>query len=132
MDQGKSAQVARNLTHQLLQQVSDVEPTTENLKAIYPLLLEQGMELREQRRMRTTIATPWATNHIMDRTVCRRRPHGALYLFLSPRLQSAIGTDWHGCAPDCTQFVFGHPIRKPFLRGSPRGIGTLPDGFGDF
>ena len=32
MDQGKSAQVARNLTHQLLQQVSDVEPTTENLK----------------------------------------------------------------------------------------------------
>ena len=57
MDHGKSDPEARNLTYLFFHEIADVEPTTENLKAVYPLLLEQGMELRDQRRMRTTIAT---------------------------------------------------------------------------
>ena len=57
MDQGKSDPEARNLTYLFFREIADVEPATENLKAVYPLLLEQGMELRDQRRMRTTIAT---------------------------------------------------------------------------
>jgi hypothetical protein len=57
MDQGKTDPEARNLTYQFFHIVADVEPATENLKAVYPLLLQQGMELRDQRRMRTTIAT---------------------------------------------------------------------------
>jgi|LakMenEpi03Aug12_release.lakeMendotaPanAssembly.Ray.scaffolds.fasta_scaffold486785_2 hypothetical protein len=57
MAHGKSDPEARNLTYRFFHEIADVEPTTENLKAVYPLLLEQGMELRDQRRMRTTIVT---------------------------------------------------------------------------
>jgi hypothetical protein len=57
MDDGHSDPDARNLTYSLFKQIADVEPASENLKAVYPLLLEQGMQLREQRRMRTAIAT---------------------------------------------------------------------------
>jgi hypothetical protein len=57
MDDGHSDPDARNLTYSLFKQIADVEPASENLKAVYPLLLEQGMQLRDQRRMRTTIAT---------------------------------------------------------------------------
>ena len=57
MEQGNTDPEARNLTYQFFRIVGDVEPATENLKAVYPLLLEQGMDLRDHRRMRTTIAT---------------------------------------------------------------------------
>jgi hypothetical protein len=53
MDDGHSDPDARNLTYSLFKQIADVEPASENLKAVYPLLLEQGMQMREQPRMRT-------------------------------------------------------------------------------
>ncbi len=56
MDHGKSDPQARSLAYQLIREMADVEPVTENLKAVYPLLLQEGMELKEQRRLRTTIA----------------------------------------------------------------------------
>ena len=57
MDHGRNDPEARELTHRMFRDIADVEPASENLKAVYPLLLQQGMELREQRRMRITIAT---------------------------------------------------------------------------
>lgn len=57
MDHGRNDPEARDLTHRMLREIADVEPTTENQKAVYPLLLAQGMELRDQRRLRLTIAT---------------------------------------------------------------------------
>jgi hypothetical protein len=47
---------AFSLAYRLMQEVVDFEPVTENLKAVYPLLLAQTLELRDQRRTRTNMA----------------------------------------------------------------------------
>jgi amino acid transporter len=57
MTEGKVLETSRTLTRDLLQAIAGIEPDTDNLKAIYPVMLEQSVELRNQRRMRTSLAT---------------------------------------------------------------------------
>jgi hypothetical protein len=56
MDQGKIHKEALRLSLRLMREVSDFEPTSENQKAIYPVLLQQVLDQRDERRMRTSIA----------------------------------------------------------------------------
>jgi hypothetical protein len=47
---------ARTIAVQLMKEVSDFEPVTENQKAIYPVLIEESIQLWDNRRLRTNLA----------------------------------------------------------------------------
>jgi len=56
MNQGKVDEKAQNLVVQLLREVSDFEPVTENQKIISPLLIQRSLDLMDQRRARIGIS----------------------------------------------------------------------------
>ena len=57
MTEGEIHATSHTLAKDLLKAIAGIEPDTDNLKAIYPIMLEQSVELRNQRRMRTSLAT---------------------------------------------------------------------------
>lgn len=56
MSQGKIHEEARDLSLSLIREIADYEPRTESLKALYPEILQQGLEIRDERRARTSKA----------------------------------------------------------------------------
>ena len=56
MNQGQIHAEARDLSLTLVQEVANYEPETENLKAVFPLIVQQALEIRDERRARTSVA----------------------------------------------------------------------------
>lgn len=56
MNRGEIHEEARDLSLSLVNEIAQYEPDTENLKAVYPLLVQQALEIRDERRARTSMA----------------------------------------------------------------------------
>ncbi len=56
MDAGQVHEAVRNISLQLVNEATQLEPVTENQKALYPSLVQETLELRDERRARTGIA----------------------------------------------------------------------------
>lgn len=56
MTEGRFDATARDLTFQLIREVSGYVPGNENLRAVYPLLLQQTLDLRDAQRLRISTA----------------------------------------------------------------------------
>lgn len=56
MSQGQIHAQSRDLSLSLVHEIAQFEPATENLKAVYPLIMQQALELRDERRARTSMA----------------------------------------------------------------------------
>jgi hypothetical protein len=56
MSQGHIHAHSRDLSLALVHEIAQFEPATENLKAVYPLIMQQALELRDERRARTGMA----------------------------------------------------------------------------
>lgn len=57
MASGEISRAARRYAVELIKEVTDFEPATENQKAVYPLLLQEAYQIWDNRRARTNIAT---------------------------------------------------------------------------
>ena len=57
MAEGRIHETSRSLARDLLKAIASIDPDSDNLRAVYPIMLEQSVELRNQRRMRTSLAT---------------------------------------------------------------------------
>ncbi|HEY9715151.1 MAG TPA: hypothetical protein V6C72_16900, partial [Chroococcales cyanobacterium] len=57
MDKGSYSPEARRTAVKLMEAVSDFEPTTENEKALYPMIVQNASEVWDNRRIRINMAT---------------------------------------------------------------------------
>jgi hypothetical protein len=55
MERGQTRLEARHLALGLVRELSGFEPITENHKAVYPLMLQQALDVRDQRRARISM-----------------------------------------------------------------------------